>query len=47
MTHRAGRAVLCVPRTWKNLPLLQGGAHGVTRPTVSWFRELKFEVTDA
>ena len=33
MNLKVGRAVLCAPRTWKDLPWFQDGAHGVTRPT--------------
>ncbi len=38
MNLQAGRAVLCAPRTWKDLCYLKDGAHGVTRPTLLWFR---------
>jgi hypothetical protein len=34
MNLKVGRAVLCAPRTWKNILWLKDGAHGVTRPTL-------------
>jgi len=44
MNLQVGRAVLCAPTRragWEDLPSLQVGAHGVTRPTVSRFRGSK------
>jgi hypothetical protein len=38
MNHKVGRAVLCAPRRVKDRPWFNGGAHGVTRPTLYRFR---------
>ena len=41
MNPQVGRAVLCAPRRWKDVPWGLGGAHGVTRPTLLRFRRAR------
>src|SRR5262245_33282436 len=38
MNCQVGRAALCAPRTQKERLLLEDVAHGMTRPTLDWFR---------